>query len=329
MTGNKNVPWGLLILILFSLTAMSLLSGVDYEWTLWLNHHQIEFWGNFTNRTLADGDPFGGSDPGIIFALVMSVGYFCSYPGSPFPRLQPWRPYLGFVFFSALVTGLGLVHSLKWMVGRARPYLVVRKGLPFTHWFESGPQFVSDGIFFGSMPSGHTATAILMLTLAYILAADRTQPLRVQFLGWVWGALTLVYAAGMAIGRSMTLHHWLSDGTGIILLDWIAIHLIFFMVLKIPRQVQYLRVHGRYPQLPRYWELQLLWRLLVLTLAVMAVVIGIKAMAFQKAPFLGLMLLPAVPMVAITGKNLKKTYLGIMVAFTPDPSEKPGSTLPV
>ncbi|MBT6615140.1 MAG: phosphatase PAP2 family protein, partial [Deltaproteobacteria bacterium] len=259
-----------------------------------------------------------GSDLGIIVQLILAAGFFCSYPGSRFPRLQPYRPYLGFAFFTALVTGVGLVHSVKWIMARARPYLVVKKGYPFSHWFEFGPHHISDGYYFGSLPSGHTATAILLITLSYFMAADRTHTLRTRILGWIWGILTLLFASGMAIGRSMTLHHWLSDGFGIILVGLAATQLIFFTILKVPRQVQYFRVHGQYPKQIGFWELQLLWRLLVVNLAIMALTFGIRAVLSQKAPWLGLLVIPAVLSGYYAAKSIKKKYLDSMAVFTSD-----------
>jgi membrane-associated phospholipid phosphatase len=315
MSYEKTFPRKLIILLTFSLTVMGLLTFVDYEWTLWLRNNRIQWWADFTSQTLFEGDPLGGSDFGMLFMLIPILGYFLSYKESRFEQLQRWRPYLGFLLFSGLGTGLGIVHSLKWVMGRARPYLVIRKGIPYTNWFEFGPLHISDGPFFGSMPSGHTATAILLITLAYILAADRTHLPGVRIAGWIWGLISIIFAISMAVGRSMTLHHWLTDGIGIILIDWIAVHLIFFSVLKVPQQMTYFRTHGYLPEPLRYWELRLLWRLLVIVLAVMAGIIGIKAIVFQKGPMLILMLIPALVVGYIMTKNLMATYRIIMTGF--------------
>lgn len=323
MSRKKDLPWIFIILSLISVTALSLLARVDYEWTFWLHDHQIEYWAVFVKQTLFEDGSFGGSDPGIFLQLILGAGFFFSYPGSRFPRLQRYRPYLGFTIFTSLVTGIGLVHGLKWIIGRARPYLIIDKGLPFSHWYEIGPHQVSDGSYFGSLPSGHTATAILMITLSYIMAADRTHSLPIQIMGWIWGVLTLIYATAMAIGRSMTLHHWLSDGFAVIILDWMAIHLIFFFILKVPRQVQYIKLHGRYPKLDRYWELQLLWRVLLVVLAIVAAVFGIKAVIFQKAAWLILLLVPAVPLAVYTSKSLRKAYRIYMAAFKSGETDDP------
>ena len=322
MSDKKTMPVGLTFLTAFSLLSMLLLSRVDYEWTFWLYGNRIESWGEFMAQNLFDDGVFGGSDIGMLVQLILGIGFFCSL-GSRFPKLQPIRPYLGFALFSALVTGLGLVHSVKLIMGRARPYLVVKKGLPFTHWFEFGPHHISDGNFFGSFPSGHTATTILLITLAYMMVSDRSHTLQTRILGWIWGILTLLFATGMAVGRSMTLHHWISDGIGIILLAWIVIHLIFFTILKVPQQVQYLKLHGQYPKQVRYWELQLLWRLLILDLTIMAVIFGIKAVFYQKAPGLIALLIPAIPCGYYAAKSIKKKYHSGMSAFKIHSADNP------
>jgi len=324
MSREKTLPRGLIILSIFSLTVMGLLTFVDYDWTLWLRNNRIQWWADFTSQTIFEGDPFGGSDFGMLFMLIPILGYFLSYKESRFKQLQRWRPYLGFLLFSGLGTGLGIVHSLKWVMGRARPYLVIRKGVPYTNWFEFGPLHISDGPFFGSMPSGHTATAILMISFAYILAADRTHLFSVRIAGWFWGIFSVFFAVSMAVGRSMTLHHWLTDGIGIILIDWMAVHLIFFTILKVPRQMTYFRTHGYLPEPLRYWEWRLLWRLLVIVLAIMAGIIGIKSAVYHKGPLLVLMLIPALVVGTITIKNLIITYNRIMRGFITD-SRKPSA----
>jgi len=314
----KTIPVGLIFLTLFSLLSMLLLVRVDYEWTFWLYRNRINGWGDFMGQTFFEDGLIGGSDICMAVQLILGASYFGSSMGPRFPRLQPYRPYLGFALFSALVTGLGLVHSVKLIMGRARPYLIAKKGLPFSHWFEFGPHHIFDGNFFGSFPSGHTATAILLITFAYMLVSNPIHTLRTRIMGWIWGTLVLLFATGMAIGRSMTLHHWISDGIGIILLAWITIHLTFFTILKVPQQVQYIKRHGEYPTQLGYWELQLLWRILILDLAIMAVIFGIKAVFYQKVPWLILLLIPAIPCGYYTAKSIRKKYLSSMSVFMSD-----------
>lgn len=309
------MPWGLICLIFLFVITMSLLSMVDYEWTLYIYKHRIKSLGEFMRRTLFDNDAFGGSDPAIIFSLVCLIGYMLSRTQRRIKWLYTLRPQLGFIFASALVSGLGLVHSFKWVIGRARPNLVVKGQFPFTHWFEFGPQFVSDGIFYGSFPSGHTAAVFMFIVLSYILIGDPDSSQKIKAFGWLWGVMSFCYALIMGIGRCMTLAHWLSDCIGIIFLVWILNHLLYYYILKIPQQIKHIRSNGVYPNLPIYWEFRILWRLFFITLSVMAIIIGIRSVYLQKIPALVLLNVPALFIIYFLGKNTLKLYISSMSAF--------------
>lgn len=98
-------------------------------------------------RTLFEGSAFGASDPAIIFSLSGIFGYFYTYRQQTNSALLKYRPYFGFILSAGFVTGLGFVHRLKWMIGRARPHLVLNDELPFSDWYQFGPHFITDGIF--------------------------------------------------------------------------------------------------------------------------------------------------------------------------------------
>jgi membrane-associated phospholipid phosphatase len=312
---KKTIPLGTIGLAVISILIMVPLAWVDYDWTLWLYDHRLAFLGEIMRRTVFEGSAFGASDPAIILQILVLAAYGWSGLDRKAGFFMVYRPYLGFVVFNSFVTGLGLVHAIKWMLGRARPYLVVKGELPYSHWFEFGPHFVTEGVFYGSFPSGHTATVFLLITFTYILSVDRTHRGWVRVAGIVVGGVTLGYTALMIIGRSMTLHHWLSDSIGIVCLAWISIHLSFFVVLQIPRQTAYIRRTGRYPPLPRYWEFQLLWRLGLLTLGVMGIVIGFRALWIPDSPWLIGLTIPAAPMVFCFGRDLRRLYRVVTATF--------------
>ena len=268
------------------------LSVMDFEWTLYLHANQHLFLGDFMKRTLFDSGKFGASDPAIIFTLVIAMAYFINNPQKQISQFGLYRPQLGFVVASALITSLGLVHSIKYVVGRARPDLVLTHNYQYTQWYEFGPQFVADGVFYGSFPSGHTAGVFMLMTLSYILIFDPTKSLKFKIGGWIWGGLTLIYTSLMIIGRSMTLDHWLSDSIGITLLCWMSTHLLFFYIFKIPQQMEYLNQHQTYPPLSRYWEFKILWRLFILALCIMCTIIGFRALFIQRIPYLVLAGIP-------------------------------------
>jgi membrane-associated PAP2 superfamily phosphatase len=193
------------------------------------------------------------------------------------PTLERWRPHFGFALTCALISAIQVVHSLKWVMGRARPKEVVAKGLAFSHWFEFGPHFVTEGVYRGSFPSGHTAQVFLLMAVAYILAADPQLSPRTRRLGWVWGILALAYTLVMGVGRCMSFSHWLSDVVGALVLSWIGMHLIYFRLLRVPEQVRFHRRWGGHPATPLVWEMQLCAWCLGLFLGAMGLLLGLRA----------------------------------------------------
>ncbi len=314
-TYGSQTPRGQYFLILLFPIFMIPLGFVDVQWTVLLYKTGFEDFGKLTQRTLFDGSKPGLSDPAIILQLV-NLGCYLYYSRQrqslSFDR---YRPFFGFMLFCSLFTGLGLVHSLKWVLGRARPYLVLDGEQAYSSWYEFGSHFVTDGVFYGSFPSGHTATVFLLITLSYFLIANPNSSAKVKLLGWIWGIIVFVMTAMMIMGRSITLHHWLTDSVGITLLSWIFIHLVYFRVLNIPAQIRYLEQKREYPPLPRYWELSLLWRLFLITIGVMSIVIGARAPFIDGAAPLAVIVLPGMLLVFVFCKSLTKTYRSYMSHF--------------
>lgn len=268
-------------------------------------------------RSVFNGDSPGATDLSYFFFLISAVYYF--YFSRERSRLsyQRIRPFLGFVVFSAFFASQFLVFSVKWMWGRARPHQVLSGKLPFSHWYEFGPQSVSDGIFYGSFPSGHTATIFFLITFSYFLIADRARSKRSKMAGLIWTVAVLALTGMMIVGRSMTRDHWVTDTVGVCLLSWICIHLIYYEVLKIPAQNRYVDSFRAYPPLPRYWEISLLWRLLFITIGLMSVVIGTRAIFIDHTPWLALIIFPGLALVFIFSKNLLTCYRSLMIPFRP------------
>jgi membrane-associated PAP2 superfamily phosphatase len=215
------------------------------------------------------------SDPGTCF-LLASLGFYLWSGRASAPQwLQHERPYLSFIVLSALAGALGLVHGLKWVIGRARPYEVWQSDWPFTPWHSFGPHFVTEGIYSGSFPSGHTASVVTLLMLAYVLHSYPS--LHRRRWAWLWGAVAVAMAMAMAVGRVMTASHWLTDCLGMILPTWMVLHWMFHRFLRTAEQREYVRMHGGYPSVPAYWELRLAgWGFLIL-LGLMGLVIGLRS----------------------------------------------------
>ena len=237
-------------------------------------------------RTLFEGDLPGFSDPSILFLLGSLLSYgFCASSRAPEP-LKKYRPELGFIVLAALAGALGLVHSLKWVIGRARPYEVWSGEWLYTPWFSFGPHFVTEGVYHGSFPSGHTAAVLTLLMIPYLLWWSPKPGRGKQALALLLGLLVLGAAGAMGVGRSMTAHHWLTDSLGMILPTWAMLHWVHQHLLKTPQQRLYVALNGTYPSLPPYWELRFAGWGFLFVLGVMGILLGIRSITFQDPPLL-------------------------------------------
>ena len=267
----------LLLMSVTWLAGMLALIPVDYAWTIWLRQHRIRWLDNWMDRTLFEGEGLGGGDPVILFLILVVLLYYMAWKKGAASRLYAWRPHLGFIVVTAITTSVMMVHSLKWVMGRARPSLVMKGVLPFSDWFEFGPHFITEGTYRGSLPSGHTAQVFTLMALAYVLLLAVPKFKFQNLLGWLWGSFTLLYTLLMALSRCMKLSHWVSDVLFSMGCSWIIMHLIYYTLLRIPEQEDYLRTHGRFPQLPVVWELRLCLALLLIVLSAMSLTLGIRS----------------------------------------------------
>ena len=279
-------------ILIAMIVIMGVLAVYDYQWTIWLNHHRVEWLDEFMGRTIFEGEGFGGGDAAVLFMAAALCFYIFAWVNPGHKRLEQWRPYLGFITSAGFICGLFMVHSLKWVMGRARPGLVFTGGLAYSEWYRFGPHFVTEGIYRGSFPSGHTAAVLLFLTPAYIFLAspDQSRPRRAA--GLIWGFLSLSYSVLMAIARTMTLSHWLSDCVFSIFFGWVIIHILYFWVLRVPDQDTHYRHQGILITTPKFWELRLCLLLSPVILGGMAMVIGGRSLYEYSVPWLGV-LIPA------------------------------------
>ncbi|MDA8138408.1 MAG: phosphatase PAP2 family protein [Desulfobacteraceae bacterium] len=209
-------------------------------------------------RTLFEGHLPGANDFSAIIwiaALVIYIGG--SLKRNQTNRLARFRPQAGFVLASALIIALSMVHGLKYFVGRARPSLVLDEAWPYSLWFVFGPHTIAQGPFNASFPSGHTAQAFTLMSIAYLLAGNPLASKTQKRLGWLWGGLALLFTMAMGIARCASQNHWLTDVMGSICLGWLLMHWIYFGLLRVPDQHRHWAEHNRPPQLPWGWELML------------------------------------------------------------------------
>jgi len=297
---HPRVPWGLLALLAGYALAMAAITPVDYAWTVYLAEHRWDPAVSVLRRTLFEGEAPGGSDLPIFAALAVLYVYVLASAPRVRPELTRVRPWLGFLVVSVLAAGLGVVHAIKWVLGRARPDSVLGgPHLPFTPWYVPGPHFVTEGIYRGSFPSGHTAAAFTFMAVAYVLAGDPFLARRWRMTGWVIGMLTLLFSAAMTVASSMARSHWLSDAIGVVGLVWILVHGLYFWGLRVPEQRRYARAHGRPPPLPGRWELRLCLLGFPALLGLIGVGLGLRALKLQPEPYLAILVPLGVGLVAL------------------------------
>lgn len=282
---RRRALTGLASILVAGTAAMVLVTPFDAQWTRWLREHRHDGFKDFMSDSMFELEGIGGGDLAVLFLIAVGILYALSWfkVSLAFPRR--WRPRLGFMIICALVTGIYATHTIKWISGRARPKAVFRGELPYTEWHEFGPQFIADGAFRGSFPSGHTASAFLFMTLAYILVnAGETRLTRLS--GWLLGGATILFALSMGVARSMGRAHWVSDAVAVIFLNWALIHVIYFWGTRVPEQDQHYRNHGAPPPYPLLNEIWIGLHLFLACLGVMATIIGVRAVWLQNHPWL-------------------------------------------
>jgi membrane-associated phospholipid phosphatase len=271
-----------LLLLLFSVAAVAL-PWFDKSLTLRLHQAADPAFSAFMGRTLFQGGFPGGGDLVIFGMLIATTSYVLASLGAGPRWLQAWLPSFGYALFAALVSAVCFVHGLKWVIGRARPKEVVNQGLAYSDWFEIGPHYITEGVYHGSFPSGHTLAAMLIMLAAYVLAGDSSHSRTLRLSGWGVGVLALSYAGGMSVARSMSLSHWISDGVLGILLGWMLQHACYYWILKVPQQ-------NRRPELrqalPCMFELRLGLLALGFTTGLTCALLGLRALTLGLHPLL-------------------------------------------
>jgi membrane-associated phospholipid phosphatase len=298
--------FGLILTFLFG--AMGLVQRYDYRWTLDLYQTAWPWMTDFTGRTLFEGEKFGASDMSIICHVAVVVLYGLSWRAKPHSALYRWRPYLGFYVCSLLIFSVFTVHSLKWSMGRARPSLVVNHGFSYTDWFVFGPQFITQGIYRGSFPSGHTANAFAPMALCYIFALPKDHPRWARVGGVLLAPLILIFTIAMAVGRSMGLAHWISDSLFSFSMGWVSLHVIYYWGLRIPAQLAYYRAHGLHFSHPKELDAPLCVCSFFILLGAMTLILGLRAFHFQSFPWLFSLSFLGAGLIGVFGRRLIQVY---------------------
>lgn len=304
-------------LVIVSVLIMTLSALVDLKATEALGRHAWQGFIDFMGRTLFEGEAPGANDPLVLLLLGALVIYLAGWLR---PHRHDWsalRPQAGFVLISALVLAFLLMHVIKLSLGRARPDLVLNHGWPFTPWYAPGPHFIGDGLFRGAFPSGHTAQAFASMAFAYAFFCDPYAGRRLRQLGAAWGLAAVCFSMVMGLARCMSLSHWFSDVTGAICLGWIVMHVIYYNLMFVPAQRVYFETHGRHPRQPAFWELRLGAWLSMLTLGVLVLANGLRAILLHKAVWMACLLPVGLALALFAGLKTLRLRNGVLASITP------------
>ena len=287
---------GLAVLLLGAAAVLAGATAVDYPLTKWLGENSWPAFAEFMSRSLFEGERPGGGDPVVVFFIGVICVYMLSLrPTSP-ERIAAWRPALGFMLVGAVLTAVIYVHTLKWLLARARPYLVFDGQYPFSVWFEIGPHFVTEGLYRGSFFSGHTAQAFVMMVLAYALGGSPSAGRIWKVSGWLVGTVVTGYTLAMGMARCMNGAHWVTDVAGAMSISWVTLHILYFDILKVPQQQKYRQALYRHGRLKPGWELFLGLYLAAVALGTLVTGIGLRAVWIEHARWLTVLLVPGIPL---------------------------------
>ena len=289
----------ILVILILGAIAMIPTTIHDLEWTKYLYDHASDDFKKFMADSIFEGESLGGGDLAFIYVVIVSLAYLLSWlpelksdktrkrwsgliklldnnPGFK-KRLVDWRHFMGYHVVVGLFNSVYLIHPLKWVLGRARPYLVFPGEKPFTEWFEIGPHFLTDGHYHGAFPSGHAATVFIFIALTYVLILNGRNSL-IKGLGWLVGLFSFSISSLMLVARAMQGAHWVSDSMFIIFVGWAVAHSMYYFGIHMPKRSQYMRETGRQMPVPLFYELQICWYMFVLALGFTFFFFGIRAL---------------------------------------------------
>ncbi len=219
MTRNFLIKLALGFLLLFAI------SPYDLEGSLAL-HAKDHDWAYFMKRSVFENSSFGGSDiPVILQILALLILIIVEI----LPKLKnrfKFNKELQFICMGSIGLSVILIHGLKIIFGRPRPFLLLKfpNTYHFSHWWELA-YFSTNGMKeSGSFPSGHTASAMFMLAFVYALQNHTQNKALIVALKF----FVFIYAFIMGLSRVMLADHWITDCVGSILLTWAVLHFVFY-----------------------------------------------------------------------------------------------------
>ena len=227
----------------------------------------------------------------FLLVLVISPRY-----GLAADWLRRNRLRLEFLVVATFCCSTLMVKLLKWTMARPRPKKYFWGTRPFNEWWEVGPYFLDEGTYRASFPSGHTASAITLMGLVYVLSFSLHDK-RYRRLGAALFLFTIAFGLTMAVARIMTRAHWPTDVTFSIFGGWALIHLLFFYGIKVTGgdQSGAYRLAELSPP-PPFRGIRICWYLSLFCLALVGLFLGLKHFLHERWPWLIIFSIASVPL---------------------------------
>lgn len=275
------------------LAAMFVLAPFDFAWTRWLTDHEDQRFVEIMSRSMFEGEGIGGTDPFTLALGILGIFYVVAQFRPEQSALGRHRRQLGFIFTVSLFQ-VYFVHTVKWIMARPRPRVVFKGELPFAHWFEIGEQFIANGTFRGSFPSGHTSVIATFVVFSYVIWGVGSVGRR-RCLALALGAAIVVSAALMGFSRIMGGTHWPSDCLASILFCLASTHVIYTAGLRMPESLD-IGGQGEAVRRPMFWEARICFFAFLVCLGVLATQTGIRAVLLPNRPWLIVLAIPGTAM---------------------------------
>ena len=312
-----------LILVLSGLFLLTLLAPYDLDLITYFSEHRIDWFIEIMSESIFELEKPGAGDIVVLFYLVTLILYLASSlletKMSKFKLLfiiQRWlhqhsrfsdfirahRLQLEFLVVSSFCTSILMVKTLKWTMARPRPKKILRGTREFYHWYETGPYFLDEGTYRASFPSGHTASAITLVGLAYLLLYS-TDSRKWNRGGKVILMIVLLFTAMMAAARVMTTAHWPTDVIFSIFGGWLIIHLLFFYVYQMGPSHTQTGARSAAVGAPPFRGIMICGYLSLLCFSGVVIVIGVRHYLHNRWPWMILLSLPAIALAVYSGRK--------------------------
>ena len=184
----------------------------------------------FMNRSMFDGDGFGGQDVTYIIQISCFILYPISFINPLREKMKSIRMYTGFMIAVGLSQTI-VVRAFKAIFARVRPYKVVEDLSLYSHMWTFGKYSVDDAISKGSFFSGHTTTAIFLIVFAFLMIRTH-KPWKIitSFL------ISIIWALFMGFSRIVDVKHYPSDVFWAIIICIPLTAWLYFDVFNIPKR---------------------------------------------------------------------------------------------